>query len=80
MRLPETEELQRIYDALADETSRKIYRHRLSYSLLGEKAEITEMIYESSPASALLRASKVCYYGAGGGAVGLSGTIGRLPL
>lgn len=67
MRLPEAEKLQSIYGALADETSRKIYRHRLSYSLLGEKAEITQMVYECSPASALLRTSKVCYYGAGAG-------------
>lgn len=35
--------------------------------MLGEKAEITQMVYECSPASALLRTSKVCYYGAGAG-------------
>ena len=67
MNMPNAKELNRIYDALSDQTSKKIYRHRLLYSLLGEKEEITRMIYESSPASALLSASKVCYYGAGAG-------------
>lgn len=65
MNVPKSEELKRIYDALVDEASKKIYRHRLLYSLLGEKEEITRMVYECSPASALLSTSKVCYYGAG---------------
>ena len=67
MNVPKSEELKRIYDALVDEASKKIYRHRLLYSLLGEKEEITRMVYEFSPASALLSTSKVCYYGAGAG-------------
>ena len=46
--MPNAKELNRIYDALSDQTSKKIYRHRLLYSLLGEKEEITRMIREMS--------------------------------
>ncbi len=67
MNLPDREELRRIYAALRDGMSREIYKHRLLYSLLGEKEEITSLVYEASPAAALLGASKVCYYGAGVG-------------
>lgn len=67
MRLPDREELQRIYGALQDSASRGIYKRRLLYSLLEEKEEITKLVYESSPASALLNSAKVCYYGAGAG-------------
>ena len=62
-----TNELIRIYNAFCDDISRKIYRHRLLYSMLGEQGEITEMVYECSPVSARLSSSKVCYYGAGAG-------------
>ncbi len=68
MRLPSSEELQRIYHAMGDAASKTIYRRRLLYSLLGDQEEITKLVYESSPAGALLSASKVCYYGAGEGA------------
>ena len=61
-------QLQRIYRALGDDISRKIYKHRLLYALLGDKQEITDMVYEYSPACAQLKNAKVCYYGAGGGA------------
>lgn len=60
--------LDRIYEALADDRSRRIYKHRLLYSLFGEKEAITELIQEVSPASQRLNASKVCFYGAGEGA------------
>lgn len=62
------EEFQKIYHALGDDISRKIYKHRLLYALLGDKQEITDMVYEYSPACVQLKDSKVCYYGAGGGA------------
>lgn len=68
MKLPITEELQKIYGSLEDSISRKIYRHRLLYSLLGETEEISQMAYECSPAGELLRSCKICYYGAGAGA------------
>lgn len=67
MTLPRPEGLRRIYDALGDETSKRIYRHRLLYSLLGEREEIARLVCESSPAGGALGASKVCYYGAGAG-------------
>lgn len=60
-------ELINIYNALNDDSSRRIYKHRLLYSLLREPEEITEMVYECSPLYAQLSSSKVCYYGAGAG-------------
>ncbi|MDE7245823.1 MAG: FkbM family methyltransferase [Oscillospiraceae bacterium] len=95
MKLPDSLELQKVYDILGDSVSKDIYRHRLLYSLLGEKEEITKMVYECSPASALLSTSKVCYYGAGAGGGWLvqynrnasfvidkykTGTFGGLPI
>lgn len=70
MNLPDTGQLRTIYDALEDKASKQIYRHRLLYSLLGEKEEITKLICETSPDGEMLRSSnsKVCYYGAGAGA------------
>lgn len=68
MKLPDTEELRKVYSALVDDTSRKIYRHRLLYSLLNDEEEITRVVYECSKASPQLSSSKVCYYGAGVGA------------
>lgn len=67
MTLPETRTLHKIYQALVDDASKRIYRHRLLYSLLGERQEITDLVYEAFPANKLLRSSKVCYYGAGAG-------------
>ncbi|MDE7244470.1 MAG: FkbM family methyltransferase [Oscillospiraceae bacterium] len=61
------DEIKRIYTALADETSRNIFRHRLLYSLYGDRKEITKIVYEYSPAQELLSNSKICYYGAGVG-------------
>ena len=60
-------ELISVYNALSDDVSRRIYKHRLLYSLLREPEEITEIIYECSPISARLGSSKICYYGAGAG-------------
>lgn len=68
MNMPSVEALQHIYNALSDDVSRKIYRHRLLYSLLNDEGELTKVVYECSKASPLLRSSKVCYYGAGAGA------------
>ncbi len=67
MNVPNTETLQTIYSALADDTSKMIYRHRLLYSLLGEKAEITSLANDILPADVSLKAAKICYYGAGEG-------------
>lgn len=67
MTTPQAEELQRVYHALGDEMSKVIYRHRLLYSLLGEREEIMKVIYNCSPACKLLNTLKVCYYGAGAG-------------
>lgn len=50
--------LDRIYEALADNTSRRIYKHRLLYSLFGEE-DITNLVYEASPASRKLKEWKV---------------------
>lgn len=65
MNVPDTEELQAIYHAIADEASRQIYRHRLLYSLLGEKSEIASMVKDVIYEDASLKAAKICYYGAG---------------
>lgn len=67
MKTPDSEELQNIYNALADETSKQIYRHRLLYSLLGDYREIRRMISECLPGGKQLTPSKICYYGAGAG-------------
>ncbi len=73
MRLPDAEEFQKIYDALQDETSKKIYKHRLLYSLLGEREELKEMVETCVSGGDVVRdqkdleGRKVCYYGAGAG-------------
>ena len=59
--------LREIYGALADDISKTVYKHRLLYSLFGEREEITKLVHAYSPAHAQL-SSKVCYYGAGAGA------------
>lgn len=65
MNLPERKEFQRIYNALQDEISRDIYKHRLLYALLEDETENTRMIYAYPPARELLYSSKLCFYGAG---------------
>ncbi len=67
MNLPNTEELQKIYHALQDDTSRKIYRSRLLYSLLDEEEEIKDIVKFWSARQVDLDAQKICYYGAGAG-------------
>jgi len=64
-------EIKRIYNALEDEISRNIYKHRVLYSLLGDETENTKMIYEYPPAQTLLNVPKLCFYGAGGRAAEL---------
>ena len=63
----DTKKLKRIYNSLSDDISRDIFKHRLMYSILEDKSEITKIVYEASPASKELSSSKVCYYGAGAG-------------
>ena len=67
MRLPDAEEFQKIYDALQDETSRKIYKHRLLYSFFHENEEINWIVGGNSSAWEYGNTSKVCFYGAGKG-------------
>ena len=64
MHLPEITEIAKIYDALRDPVSRRIYKHRLLYSLTGDTAEITDLVYEDSCASEVLRQyrGKSCHY------------------
>ena len=65
MRLPNQEEFQKIYNALQDDASREIYRHRLLYSLLADRGELSEMIRVAVPDVVRLQAPKVCFYGGG---------------
>jgi len=67
MEYPKKKAIQMIYNTLADNTSKMIYRHRLLYSLLGEKAEIASLANDLLPADVSLKAAKICYYGAGEG-------------
>lgn len=60
--------LKEIYDALSDDISRSIFKHRLLYSLLEDKSEITKIVYEHSPAYQQMNGRKTCFYGAGAGA------------
>lgn len=60
-------ELSRIYHALGDDKSRKIYRHRLLHSLFGEDEDIKEIVAKWSAPQVDLDAEKICYYGAGAG-------------
>lgn len=61
-------ELAKIYRALADETSKDIYANRLSYSLLGRKEAMTQIIYDYNSEAAWFRSGKICFYGGGKGA------------
>lgn len=75
MNLPSKEELQQIYEHLQDSESCKIYRHRLLYSLLGEKEELKAMLGESKLLGECFRridsyckkinTGKICLYGSG---------------
>lgn len=67
MNMPKETVFRRIYDALADDISRRIYRHRLLYSLLGENEEISALAGECLPADVQTNGVKHCYYGAGVG-------------
>lgn len=67
MRLPDVEEFQKIYDALQDEKSRKIYKHRLLHSLFHEKEEINWIVAEGSAAQIDTTVPQICFYGAGAG-------------
>lgn len=61
-------DLQKIYNALADDISKNVYRRRLLYSLFGAQEEITRLVCDCVPICAQLPTSKICYYGAGAGA------------
>ena len=78
--LEQRQQLKKIYNALADDKSRAIYKYRLLFSLLGDKSDISDMIYEYSPDCALLQSSKICYYGAGVGATWISRCDTRAPF
>lgn len=67
MKIPDTEELLRIYQALADETSKKVYRHTILHSILGNQEEIEMLAYEYLLNVKQLKPSKICLYGAGVG-------------
>lgn len=80
MKLPEREIFQKIYDALQDDMSRQIYRHRLLYALLGKKEEIIEMTDGLLPAGVRLDNTKICYYGAGMGGLGVVRSGRKVPF
>lgn len=75
MNLPSKEELKNIYEHLQDDESRRIYRHRLLYSLLDEKEEIKAMLDGSKLWGENFRKidsyckkiniDKICLYGSG---------------
>lgn len=69
MKLPEKDCFQAAYRALQDETSRRIYRHRLLYALTGEAEEIRDMVLERLLAEDYDQQcnTKICCYGAGAG-------------
>lgn len=81
MDMEQRAEFQRIYNALGDDISQNIYKHRLLYSLFYEREELWKLVSRYSPASEQLKKfSKICYYGAGGGADFLFGLIKSLNL
>ncbi|WP_295764254.1 FkbM family methyltransferase [uncultured Oscillibacter sp.] len=67
MRLPGQEELQKIYNALQDNVSREIYKHRLLYSFFEEGEEIQKIVARWSVYRKDLSVPKICCYGAGAG-------------
>lgn len=64
--LPSQGELKNIYDHLQDPLSKKIFRHRLLYSLFNEQENIATIIRKSIPSTEDLCAGKMCLFGAGG--------------
>ncbi len=76
------EKIKKIYQALGDDESRDIYKHRLMFSLFSERKEISDIVYEHSPARGLLisHKGKMCYYGAGAGASWIVRYNGRAPF
>ena len=80
MKLPDREDFQRIYDALQDNVSREIYKHRLLYSLLGDETEISALADDCLPAGARVEVGKFCYYGAGMGGLGAIETNRNVPF
>lgn len=61
------QELQKIYHALADNLSKKIYKNRLLYSFFHDLHEIDTIVYNYSEEADILGRSKICFYGAGSG-------------
>jgi len=62
--------MREVYNALRDDASKAIFKHRLLFSLLNDRKEIAEMICGINPLyKSLFDASekKICLYGAGGG-------------
>lgn len=57
--------LPKIYAALQDDESRRIYKHRLMFSLTDDHSEIRRMIDECFAGKIELPPGKVCTYGAG---------------
>lgn len=82
MNLPSQEMFQKIYSALQDETSRKIYRHRLLYALTGEDGEIRDIVLERllSEDYNQLRDTKICCYGAGAGGLTFTECNHQIPF
>ena len=69
-----------IYNSLADDVSRKIYKHRLLYSLFGEKEDIQEIVRKWSASKIDLGSGKICYYGAGAGGRFAVRYVRRVPF
>ena len=61
-----SDELKSIYNALEDEESKSIYKHRRLYSVLDDSKEISEMVYKCFTQFSQFSSDKICYYGAGG--------------
>jgi FkbM family methyltransferase len=61
--------IREIYNAVQDDISKNIFKHRLLYSLFGEENQITKIVSECLPSySRLFESAKICLYGAGAGA------------
>ena len=63
-------EIREVYEALRDDASKNIFKHRLLFSLFNDRKEIGKMISEINPLyKSLFEMSgrKICLYGAGGG-------------
>lgn len=80
MKTPNTGVLKRIFAALRDDISRKIYGHRLLFSLLEDKAAIQQMVHGLFPETEQTDSSKICCYGAGGGGVSFIQSGRKIPF